>query len=164
MKPPLLLQPSLDTHFQGDKAIEDGNHALWFLHLPYPTCPGMEQAFKNTYAIKKMWCVCVYVCVCVCVCVYNRILLSHNKGWNWVIYSDVGKPRVCHTEWSKSERGKQTLYINAYIWNLEKWYQWTYFGGRNRDANTENELGGNRRKKRVEGTERVVLTHTHYHV
>ena len=24
---------------------------------------------------------------------------------------------------SKPEREKQTLYINAYIWNLEKWYR-----------------------------------------
>ena len=24
----------------------------------------------------------------------------------------------CYTEWSKSEREKQTLYINTYIWNL----------------------------------------------
>ena len=31
-------------------------------------------------------------------------------------------PRVCHTVWSKSEREKQISYINAYVWNLEKWY------------------------------------------
>ena len=33
---------------------------------------------------------------------------------------------------------KQILYINRYMWNLEKWYRWTYFQGRNRDANIEN--------------------------
>ena len=27
-----------------------------------------------------------------------------------------------HTEWSKSEREKQILYINAYMWNLKKWH------------------------------------------
>ena len=27
-----------------------------------------------------------------------------------------------HTEWSKSERENQILYIKAYMWNLEKWY------------------------------------------
>ena len=32
-------------------------------------------------------------------------------------------PKVCHTQWSKSEREKQILFINAYIWNLEKWYE-----------------------------------------
>ena len=33
---------------------------------------------------------------------------------------------------------KQILYISRYMWNLEKWYRWTYFQGRNRDADTEN--------------------------
>ena len=45
---------------------------------------------------------------------------------------------VCHTERSKSEGEKQISYIKAYMWNLEKWYRWTYFQGRNRDADIEN--------------------------
>ena len=53
---------------------------------------------------------------------YNGILLSRKKDQNGVICRDVGAPRVCHTEWSKSEREKQILHINAYVWNLEKWY------------------------------------------
>ena len=43
-----------------------------------------------------------------------------------------------HTEWSKSEREKQILYINAYMWNLEKWHWWTYLQGRNKDTDVEN--------------------------
>ena len=50
----------------------------------------------------------------------NGILLSHKKKWNWVICSEVDGPRVCHTEWSKSEREKQIPYANTYIWNLKK--------------------------------------------
>ena len=34
----------------------------------------------------------------------------------------------------KSERGKQVLYVNTYIWNLEKWYWRTYLQRRKRDA------------------------------
>ena len=30
--------------------------------------------------------------------IYNGILLSHKKEWNWVICSDVDEPRVCRTE------------------------------------------------------------------
>ena len=30
------------------------------------------------------------------------------------------------------------LYINAYMWNLEKWYSWTSLQGRNRDTDVEN--------------------------
>ena len=46
-------------------------------------------------------------------------------------------PRVCHTEWSNSQREKEVSYINEYIWNLENWYQWTYWQGRNWDADLE---------------------------
>ena len=70
--------------------------------------------------------------------IYNGILLSHKKGQNWVTCRDVERPRVCHTEWSKSEREKQTLYTNAYMWNLEKRYGWTYLQGRNRGADIGN--------------------------
>ena len=35
------------------------------------------------------------------------------------------EPRAYYREWSKSEREKQIVYINAYIWNLERWYRWT---------------------------------------
>ena len=70
--------------------------------------------------------------------IYNGILLSHKKEWNWVICRDVDGPRDCHTEWSKSERGKQISYINTYMWNLEKWYRWTGLQRRNRDTDVEN--------------------------
>ena len=52
--------------------------------------------------------------------IYNGILLSHKKKRNWVICSEVGGPRVCHTEWRKSEREKQIPYANTYVWNLKK--------------------------------------------
>ena len=32
------------------------------------------------------------------------------------------------------------MYINTYIWNLEKWYWWTYLQGRNRDSDIEKEF------------------------
>ena len=52
--------------------------------------------------------------------IYNGILLSHKKEWNWLICSEVDGPRDCRTEWSKSEREKQIPYANTYIWNLKK--------------------------------------------
>ena len=47
---------------------------------------------------------------------------------------------VCRTEGSKSEREKQILHINTYVWNLKKkkWYRGSYLQGRNRDADAEN--------------------------
>ena len=41
-------------------------------------------------------------------------------------------------QWSESEREKQTSYINAYMWNLEKWYRWSYLQSRNGDRDVEN--------------------------
>ena len=36
---------------------------------------------------------------------------------------DVDGSRDCHKERSKSEREEQISYINAYMWNPEKWYR-----------------------------------------
>ena len=71
--------------------------------------------------------------------IYNGILLSHKKERNWVICRDVDGPRDCHTEWSMSQRVKQISYINAYMWNLEKWYRGTGLQGRTRDTDVENQ-------------------------
>ena len=54
-----------------------------------------------------------------------------------ISWTEVDEPWVCYTEWSKSEREKQILYINAYTWNLGKWDWWAYGQGRNRDADIE---------------------------
>ena len=70
--------------------------------------------------------------------IYNGILLSHRKEWNWVICRDVDESRDSHTDWSKSEREKQISYINAYMWNLEKCYRWTGLQCRNWDTDVEN--------------------------
>ena len=51
--------------------------------------------------------------------VHNGILLSHKKEHLWVSSNEVDEPRAYYTEWSKSEREKQMLYIDTYIWNLE---------------------------------------------
>ena len=66
------------------------------------------------------------------------MLLSHKKEWNSVICTDVDGPRDCHTEWSKTEREKEILYINAYMWNQEKRNRWTGLQGRNRDTDVDN--------------------------
>ena len=58
----------------------------------------------------------------------------------WVSSSEVDEPRDCYTEWSKSERGKQISYVNAYTWNPEKWYWWIYSQSRNRNTAVENRL------------------------
>ena len=62
-----------------------------------------------------------------------------------------------------SQKEKKILYINAYIWNPEKWYRWTYLQGRNRYVDIEKGLvdsvGG-----RVGRTGRAALAYIHHHV
>ena len=45
----------------------------------------------------------------------------------------MDETRAYYTEWSKSEREKQISYINVCIWNLERWYWWTYSQSSNGD-------------------------------
>ena len=35
-------------------------------------------------------------------------------------------PRDCHSDLSKSNGERQTLYDIAYVWNIKKGYKWTY--------------------------------------
>ena len=49
-------------------------------------------------------------------------------------------PGAYYTEWSKSERERQILYINAYIWNLERPYQWSYIQGSKGDTDIKKRL------------------------
>ena len=54
--------------------------------------------------------------------IYNGILLSHEKNEigsfvdTWMNLETVIQSEVCQKE-------KQISYINAYTWNLEKWYR-----------------------------------------
>ena len=66
--------------------------------------------------------------------IHNGTLLSRKKEQNCAICRDVDGPRDFLAEWSKSEREKQTSYIKAYMYNLEKWYRWTYLQRRKRDT------------------------------
>ena len=76
-------------------------------------------------------------------------------------FRDVVGPRVCPTEWSKSEWEKQRSYVNAYMWNLEKRCRWNYFHGRTRDAGIENGQCGLRVGRRGEDELRELHWYIH---
>ena len=71
------------------------------------------------------------VCVHTHTHTHNGVLLSHKKEWNNAICSNMNGPRDNHTKWSKLERGRY-IYDAIYMWNLKKWYKWTYIEKRNR--------------------------------
>ena len=54
--------------------------------------------------------------------IHSGILLSYKKEHIWLSSNKVDEPKASYTEWSKSKRERQILYINAHIWNLERWY------------------------------------------
>ena len=80
--------------------------------------------------------------------VFPRIKLFSNESWTLanatvsslcvIVCRHMAGPRDCHTEWSKSDREKQIFYNITYMWNLEKWYRWTYLLNRKRDTDIEN--------------------------
>ena len=49
-------------------------------------------------------------------------------------------PRNYHSKWSKPDRERQIAYDIAFMWNLKKWYKWTYLQNRNRHIDIENKL------------------------
>ena len=59
------------------------------------------------------------------------------KGWNNTICSNIGRPRDCCTEWSKSVQERQISYDATYMWNLKKSYKWTYLQKRNKVIDVE---------------------------
>ena len=72
--------------------------------------------------------------------IHRGILFSYIKQHIWVSSNEVDEPGASYREWNKSERKRQTLYINAYTWNLERWYQWSYMLGSKGDTGIKNRL------------------------
>ena len=56
----------------------------------------------------------------------NGMTHSHKQERIWLSSNEVDGCRTFNTEWSKLKK-EQIFYINAYVWNLERWwYWWTY--------------------------------------
>ena len=97
--------------------------------------------------------------------IYRGIWLSQRKEQNCPICRDADGPRDCHTEWSESEREKQMVNINVYMWTLEKWYRWIYLQSRNRDSQVENKhMDTKREVGEVGWIGRLELTYIHYYI
>ena len=71
---------------------------------------------------------------------HNGIVLSHKKERIWVSSSEVVETGAYYTKWGELERKTPIQYINAYIWNLERWYWWSHIQGSKGDADVKNRL------------------------
>ena len=45
---------------------------------------------------------------------HNRTVPSHKKEQHWVICTDMGGPRVCHTAWNKSKGNTYSILMHIY--------------------------------------------------
>ena len=54
-----------------------------------------------------------------CTYTYNEIPISHKKGWNNAICSNMDEPRDYNIKWSKAERIRQIPYDITCMWNLK---------------------------------------------
>ena len=87
-----------------------------------PRCPSTDERLKKWY-IHTME--------------YYSATKRKEVGSSLVIWRDLES--VTQSEVSQKDSNKYHI-IYAYIWNLEKWYWWTYLQGRNRDSDLENGL------------------------
>ena len=86
------------------------------------------------------------------------IFLSYKAEKDNATCSNIDGPRD-YTEWSKWER-KEQIYINTYMWNIEKLCRWTYLQSKNRNTNIENKYMDTKRgKKEVGWIGRLELTY-----
>ena len=78
--------------------------------------------------------------------VRNGIELSHKRGWNVAICSNIDGLGGHYAKWNKSEKAKYYMII-TYLWNLKnKWVNITKNSPRFKDM--ENKLVGSREGKR----------------
>ena len=106
----------------------------WKRHMYPGDCSG---TFYNSWDMEAAY---LWMDTEIVVHIYNRLLLNFKKECIWVSLNEVDEPRAYCTEWNKSERERQIMYINMCVWNLERWYWWTYFQGGNGDSDIENRL------------------------
>ena len=68
-------------------------------------------------------------------------------------------PTDSHTEFNMSEREKQISYTNSWMWNLEKWYRWSYL---HTDIHRQQTYGHQNGGGGVEWTGKFGLTYVYY--
>ena len=72
------------------------------------------------------------------------ILLSYKKEHIWVSYNEWNKlePGI-QNEISQKEKDKYCILTHIYyIWNLERWYQWSYMQGSKGDTDVKKQTFG----------------------
>ena len=72
--------------------------------------------------------------------IWNRLLLNHNKEWNYAICSNMDGTRNSHTKGSKSERERHSMWYCLYV-ESKIWQKWTCLQNINRLGHREQICG-----------------------
>ena len=72
-----------------------------------PKCPSTEEW------IKKIWYVHRHIPT------HTRMLLRHEKEWNFAVCKNMDGVGGYYDKWNKSDRERQTLNFITYIWSLK---------------------------------------------
>ena len=91
--------------------------------LKQPRCPLADEWIRKLWYIHTME-------------YYSAI----KRNTSWVSSNEVDETGAHYTEWSNSERERQVLHITTCIWNLERWWWWSYMQGRKGNTDVKNRL------------------------
>ena len=84
-----------------------------------PKCPSTDEWIKKLKPLSLV--------ICYRSNIYNEIWLIHNKGQNNAICSNMDVTRESSTEWSKSERERQTPYNITDMVESRLWHKWSIY-------------------------------------
>jgi len=74
------------------------------------------------------------------------------------------RPWIAKAKWSWKNQKEKSKYYISYMWNVEKWYRWTYLQSRHWDIDIQSGYLGARGGRGAGSAGRMGLTYIHYHV
>ena len=103
---PLLGIHTKETRIERDTCIQMFIAALFVIARTWkqPRCLSADEWIRKLWYMYTMQ-------------YYSAI----KKEYIWISSNEVDETGAYYTEWSKSEREIAIQYINAYMWNLERW-------------------------------------------
>ena len=120
---PLLCIHPEETRTERDTCTSVFTAALYTITWTWmqPRCPSTDEWMKKLWNIYTM----EYYLV-IKRNTFESVLMKMNL--EPIVHSEVGQKK------------RQILHINTYIWNLERWYQWSYMQGSKGDTDVKNRL------------------------
>ena len=128
--------PLLDMHVEMMKTLNSKRYMYPSIHSStftmakawkQPKCPSTDEWIKICYTHRHTH---------IHRHTHSGILLNHKKEWTNAICTNMDGLGNYHTV----NYMRQIFYDIAYIWNLKKWYKWTYIQNTNRLTDIENKL------------------------